>query len=691
MNREFRLAALFCVFAASCSLPGERSDTSPRSEDVQREEKEKTDDVTALDFLALDGGTTPESQCYKERNLSLPVGDIVVVDGNNSDWANIAPVIEDAGGDRAWDVANLYFATQGRDLVGAITGDFSPETANIFLQFGVFSETGDSLQQMQLRQLKITQNQIYLKTGPEWKVLDGDMATVRSNQGFIELRLSSLLIGEVLAHDVWWMKPIFQDPAGEDLDTVGIQYFLSPFHTSQRFSLRQCILAKGSPYVLTHIVESGLNPGAVGSVVNIFRKSASLMLKGFRESSSDLHQASLLLTKKPVLHPPLDYGSLSVYDRDTAANVSEGDMQNLNQGGYAERAIFSRLIDLQASLFIMANGFRHDPVFADALAVVLTRKIVEQQLGINFFLTKMHSASQDFLAIADPAGNDVGPEKSAAFGYMMSFTFPHTDIFNAWSESRGFSAQSFRAALEQVVPDPAVVDRLWRGWVEAGPYDQEFRPEVFQDTDHDGLPLLVERKVGTKANDVDSNFDGWSDLTEVVYSEYHLQPITKPRFISIDGIINEWLDLIPNRISKDEDPTGTQCGAEGDIESFAGLSKAEKLAIGARTKKNKSDFLGWRVAIDFRKEKRSYLLLTDPDGQGYSIQYNGKTISRTRTPWKYSHGAGEFLVTPEQLTKVPHDLTDPENVTFKLETFILDKGKAKFCDDTIWFKPVITI
>jgi hypothetical protein len=682
------------AIAASCSLPGEGDGgTSPHSGNVKPGEKDPVEDVTAIDFMSLDGGTSSNVQCYKEKDGSLPIVSSIIIDGLASDWNGTTPFISDTPEDHAWDVTDIYMGAQGRDLVAAFTGHFASSDSIINLRFGVIADNGETSLHVELRDFRIEQDKIFLKTAGQWKeIIDPDLATAKRGQDVVEVRLSSLLVGEVMAHDLWWVKPVFENPAGDNLDVVSIQYLLSPFQTAHRYALHQCWLSKDAPYVATHIVEEDLNEGEVNSAVAIYQKSFAVMLKIFGDQKSDLQQTTFLLTKKPVQLPETPYESVSFVERDVAVNVDQPALSSLSAGSFSERKIFAQILTKLGSLLVMSNGFEHEPLFADALAVVLTRKMIEQQMGIHFFITKLFDDAKAFLASPDPTAENASSSKSFSFGYLLSFTFDHAKLFNAWSEMRSDSAQTFRTALAEVSNDAETVDRMWRGWVELGEYDEKFAPGILSDTDGDGLPILIERKIGTDARKVDTNFDGWSDLTEAVYSDYHAKTMKEPRFISVDGIINEWIDLIPKRMLEDEDPSGSACGPEGDIDFFAGLAKPAKIAVGARTKKAGGNFIGWRLAVDFRDEKKSYVATTDDDGQGYTVTSKGKFVSQSRAPWKSAHGAGEFLITIDQLTpKTPHDFEKPENVTLKLETFVFDKGKKKFCDDTIWFKPAATI
>ena len=102
-------------------------------------------------------------------------------------------------------------------------------------------------------------------------------------------------------------------------------------------------------------------------------------------------------------------------------------------------------------------------------------------------------------------------------------------------------------------------------WVQSELAIPGFEYGLLSDLDQDGLPSLIEQEFRTSDGYSDTDFDGWSDITEIMLGADPRVSVSHPDGLVFDGSIGDWFDLIPKLMKVDTDESLQSCP---DIDIF---------------------------------------------------------------------------------------------------------------------------
>ncbi|NRA65714.1 MAG: hypothetical protein HRU19_14590 [Pseudobacteriovorax sp.] len=298
-----------------------------------------------------------------------------------------------------------------------------------------------------------------------------------------------------------------------------------------------------------------------------------------------------------------------------------------------------------------------DPLFSEVIGQTVAIGLAREQLGEYYFLNLV----RDYLAAAsayDPA----------ILSLLLIHKFGLQVIQSTFLDCESSQGSEllrncfFRNLIADYTGD------LLADW-ELEKEIVGFNVETFFDRDLDGLYAGFESRIGTSDFEKDSDFDGWTDLSEFIFGQNPLSSISKPRSLAVDGTIGDWLSLIPARVIVDQDDKLSNC-KNVDITYYNAILMPGWLILGASLAEDPQAEIRWEIVLE--SAAGSYIVSVDSSDRGF--QLNESSI--IETPFATFEHEVEFLL-PESLFE------GPINIQVKVLM------GADLCDDTNVFSPIV--
>jgi hypothetical protein len=342
-----------------------------------------------------------------------------------------------------------------------------------------------------------------------------------------------------------------------------------------------------------------------------------------------------------------------------------------------------------SALFLIRRILRESPVAADqdwrkVVAYALFDQLITATQGryAQLLALRRHQNQWDS---ADPEQN------RRVLGYFLGRRFSSDTLIASWLSCRD-AAVRFSACFKQELfaePEPAAL----AGWLDQqGDFHPEWKPELAEDSDGDGLPDEMEVAVNLQVDRFDSDQDGWSDLAEILTGKDGRSAISHPSALVYDGWFAEWLDLLPNRVKADPEESTLAC-PKVDLLYFSGFQAAQWLMIGAQLREiPDSSALIWELSLDDPDSSQSFLIRQQVGLRTTQISLAdaGNQAQMVHPFQSVSSDFEIYLSTTvlQRLLKVATQAAElPPIAKFhgKITIYQLDGEQPKFCDDTPWF------
>jgi hypothetical protein len=299
-------------------------------------------------------------------------------------------------------------------------------------------------------------------------------------------------------------------------------------------------------------------------------------------------------------------------------------------------------------------------------------------------------------------GSAVTAAKITAFGHLLSRDLTSKQIVTAWQAAAqyvqtgdGPDVALKRALIEQRGDDTVLAKRLgalWKGWLENAAYDADLGPGAMADKDLDGLPNFLEAKYGTRFDKGDSDEDGWSDMAEVVAGTDPLLENKAPAVVVPDGNFSDWQVLLPQRMTIDKGVNGV-CPKAADINYYVAIANRDYLIISAVA----TDFwvdepaAHWEAVVDLPKQERQVLVTGASDSQELVVKrIDADIVFKTfRRSFPVAGKTIEWAI-HRSAFGLDSYFNGDQGVRVRLRTVFTQDDKARFCDETDWFSPIIS-
>ena len=627
--------AVSCFVLAACSSQGRNQDTEQTpatSGDGKpfQEQLEQPLHVGWLDLSVAEGPGPGSISCEKTglRQIPLLGTDLeITIDGLADDWQ---PVREFA---KLNAVTTSYRIKASRDEGGLYLsgGNFFADTDSLIFQ-GFGSEDGESSIALESKfTLSRSGNRLFLEIdGESRQILDRQLAEFIQADDFTEIYLSNVLLDRVLFSKVWsigWVKPSL--PVGSPLLMQG------EAPAGDGLSLNRCYLETASS---SHLFLQVLG---FGSLPEEYRNAIANSVAQLIDQSqiADVFELTVAIANNSA---SVDLGSGIV--RLPPAAVFSASIQLSLAKQFSQQLISERYpISAAASL-----------TTATSLALIQVRK----SQGNYQFATML----KDLIAAHQPSDLEL-------LGIFFALRFDSAAIFNTISEcwGRDRDAPLDELCLSTKLSTDLVDFNLFTAWREGEAQIPGHEYTRLFDSDADGLIFEIEKALATDDWSIDSDFDGWSDLAEYALDYDARAKTVAPNRLVVDGLIGDWLSLIPAHVLLDRDSQAVTCPL--DINYYNALQFGGAILVAAElSRESQSQDLSWEIVVN--TTDKTYTA-TAREGERF---YRVEGLSSQVTP--YHNNAKSFeLVLP---------LAAAETVTgVQIQVF---QGES-YCDSSSWFVP----
>ena len=304
-------------------------------------------------------------------------------------------------------------------------------------------------------------------------------------------------------------------------------------------------------------------------------------------------------------------------------------------------------------------GGQHNSNHLQMLSSALESSFLKEILGMNRFLLGYNFPRSSIENTMENLGLLIGIKRS------------YSDILEAISTCLNSGDNLSEDCILSQMLEVNDSDGFYKQWQETGKTGGGLLSSRLLDADGDGIPSEIESQLGLDHNKLDTDGDGWTDLSEFLLGNDPVNPVNHPDGLVFDGSFGEWFDLVPGRILVDERNDLQGCTA-GDIAFYSAVKKKGDLYLGAQLDKaSGSLYQRWVVTID----------------QGTQATI-GVGVNRIQTGFSYIEGPKvelPFRLGEGQLElRVPiNEELDPSSINIQIAIYDGDD----FCDDTPFFQP----
>ena len=687
------------------------------------------------------------SSCFRYAEHVLPAVEAsFAIDGELTDWANTVPMLSDPVDDAAgaFDLAEVQVGSHGDGVVIALAYP-SSATSHLYFEFGGVLSRDGQIQSEVKHLIKYDATGFSELRANGWeKIQEGILQSAVSATG-MEVYFPGRLIGDTITWPAWWVRVVAQNPQTENWDSTHAAYFPSVLGgDSLPFSFTRCTqwsstLATVSQLIITHQIPAPINPSPDYIADGTFdvRREHALQLGRYALDLSRLLPVKMAygsMFNTVLVSDLVEPGSLLVSSLSHPI-ITNGETYrllglNTRNMGFRPDSFFPQGQVLDSAMhFHLKHMLRTQAQFmetgtldvvAHAIAHDFKKNYVSQQYWFDYrwnqtanFIETNDSKdpkSTDELIATLPAS---GPERSQALAFyhskmragsqLLGETYSPEELLLGWiGATSQINASTARAVkgellLSKLIDGLKADDsrrkspKMFDGYLTSKAYDPSSVPDVHRDSDNDGLPAFIERKISTSDEKADTDGDGWSDLVEYT-GGYDPRSSTKvPGLIVADGIFSEWQNLLASKIIIDRGQSGL-CEKDADIQFYAAVADRDYLAIGAVAGDfwNNESKARWEVVVDLPKENRSILIVAP--NRDRVVQIKDPVTNALFMSYPLAIPAGgkvAEIVVDRQSLRMTTPFSSELGVRLKLRTVYETAGEHIFCDETSWFEPYI--
>lgn len=687
------------------------------------------------------------SSCFRYVEHVLPaVGPSLKIDGDLTDWVNTVPLLSDPVDDAAgvFDLAEVQVGSYGDGVALALAYP-SNAAAHLYFEFGGVLSRDGQIQSEVKHLVKYDGTGFSELRSNGWEAVpDGVLQLGRGAKG-LEVFFSGRLIGDTITWPAWWVRIVAQNPQTENWDSTHAAYFPSVLGgDSLPFAFTRCTqwsstVATVSQLIITHQVPAPINPSpdyiADGTfevrrehalqlgryALDLSRKLPLKMAYGSMFNTvlvSDLVEPGTLLVSS-LSHPIIANGETYRLLGLNTRNMGFRPDSYFPQGQVLDSALHFHLKHmLRTQAQFMETGALD--MVTHAIAHDIKKNYLSQQYWFDYrwnqtanFVDKNDSKAPKALDELFSTMPSSGSDRSKALAFyqskvragsqLLGETYSSEELLLGWIGTASQINNTTQSHVKGELLLGKLIDglksddsrrlapKMFDGYLTSKAYDPSATPDVHRDNDNDGLPLFIERKIGTSDQKGDTDGDGWSDLAEYTGGFDPGSPAEVPGLIVADGIFAEWQNLLASKIIIDRGQSGL-CEKDADIQFYASVADRDYLAIGAVAGEfwNNESKARWEVVVDLPKENRSILIVAP--NRDRVVQIKDPETNALFMSYPLAIPAGgkvAEIVMDRQSLRISAPFASDLGVRLKLRTVYESAGEPVFCDETSWFEPYI--
>lgn len=713
--RLFAATALFVASACGKGGSGGHGSTPP----VVQPAPPPPDPMSLRTTVGMDTmtyGLKGLTACLARQDAqSLPIlASDLTMDGDLGEWANVSGMADDPIGDAptGLDLTYVAVAARGEDLAIALAPVAT--SADVYMEIGGITSKDGVLTATIRRVLRVTSGQLQDYVGSAFQPVAPESGGAMLTATGGEILLTRRLLGDAVTHPLWWVRVFTRDSTGQiQGDSTAAQYFSTMLGSDEPpFELATCSewIGRRLPMRLLQIRDArgGTEdvPLAQTSerVYELTRMAMDATVGMLGLQALPVSRLTALATLRPVgvLTDATGFG----LDKDLVAAGYRGfftDARDLApnavdafpQGPFVA-AVSGRIIEM-----VLRQAFpAADTGLVNAWREALVDLAMRQYFGTSYWLDHYANRLGPVLTLAPLAAGDAVDESHAlGFGRLMAQELQPTELLAVWREAAaagGDPSTALRSASAGHAANAAAsstIADLWSGWLTAGDFAASSTPGALGDTDLDGVPDHIERKVGTASDRTDSDNDGWSDLAELVSGTDPTVKSKTPGVIMPDSDFGDWQELMPKRLGIDRGKSGV-CPKGADITFYAALATRDSLVVGAIAAEywENEPNARWEVEFDMPKNNEQRLVTGIGGSREYVVQRavpSTEIVRRYQRAMPVARRTIEWSVERQALGL--DNYFDVEGaVRLRLRTIFKLDGQELVCDETDWFTPSIS-
>lgn len=696
------LISILCLWHLSCSRPGINDEASsnsppPSSDNAQREDSRST-------HVSLGLFETPRFTTKTCRGaMSVPTAGLTrmpTINGTGNGWPENTYTINDPNGDvQGSDIEMVKLGLFDGDLFLAAKSQH-PADDELYIELGgIGLDKNQRFQEQTIHYLRATRDGLSWWRNDKWEDLPEQTLFQQFRQSMIEIRLSRLLVGEVLRFPGWWIKVGVKSPGSLTPDEVGMTYFPGDAAaTEQKFSFNSCMheYSENNSGRINQIRDLNVSAEAAEESFNLARLALTRLTEIMDGKKLPFADVTFIATTAGRFTEPHFLNTNDVWKNHYAIRLDAEAILRQTAIPWSKETVYQDILVklLDGYLASKAPQMRTDLRRSFGLAMIQAH--ITSDLGRYYWLSQYWIKTDPFLTAKPDSTDSVVFEKLKlqAFAQILARDWSMTDLLTAWDLAA--TAQSDAEFAEKWIHslDEARAGKLrlmLTGWILQGDYDQAFHPSTLQDQDGDGLPFFIEAKIGSSFEEADTDRDGWSDMAEWLKNTSPVNSADHPDEIVSDGNMGDWRDLIPSRIKADEDSATEECQGFGDIRYYAALAHRNRIVIAAELKDGSEapGPLTWQIMLDLPQSRKKFLVASVSGSRTYTVGA-GEESQPIKT---YFHPSLSGKKTLEVVIEggdlgIREDLTQPQSVNLRITT-LMQLNSQHFCDDTPWFSPLV--
>jgi hypothetical protein len=670
-------------------------------------------------------------------------------DGRLEEWAKLPHWPDDPAGDApaGSDITRAAVARVGADLALAAAAHLDAGVT-LTWEIGGTLVHGGSLVSEARRWVRWRAGTLEERIDGVWQAVAPTLGRAASGPDGIEILLSERLLGDVVAWPSWWVRAVTGPESDQAAlaDATASAIFPSLLGADGTpFVATRCTswTTARAPVSFIDVQDTRAATRLKGFPIDEAAEQTSRLVRFTADAVADmLGKVPLPFTTLPVLATVARLGSLPDPFADPGG-VGEAPVPSYRTLvlGVADLtpetlrlAPEGPIVEQTATTLFELALRQASPGAPDYMAMVfaaaLLEHLVQEQFGRAYWLDAGVARLAPFVDRPDTAapqpigdrahaltqGLTTLPAKDRAtllaatrakisgLGRLLALDATAKELVDGWLAAARRTPPSsdpatILAALVSVVRTSGFdaaqradhLSRLAAGWLTPDSYADGATPAALADTDFDGLFDALEARLGSAADKLDTDDDGWSDFGEVMAGTDPTSAGARPATLIPDGLFDDWLVLLPMRIHIDKSVART-CPVGADITHYAALASPDALLIGAAA----PDFAAnervaeWQADIELTDDGRQLTLVATSGAHELVVQDSRGTVLK-RVPRVVPLGRKAIEWTLDRaLLGVTQAIDTPNAVRVRLRTLLRGGEGEQLCDETDWFAPNVT-
>lgn len=492
-------------------------------------------------------------------------------------------------------------------------------------------------------QLSFTDANVLLVGDDHSQILGPELADFRQSLEGLEIFISDFLLDGVQFYPVWFMELEIVSEDRRVLFPTQVRRSLYP--GNQDYNLQSCEISWNARNYTIHRVFSDSLPS----------QTASLLEKLMLNQAQTL--APLLPERENVIlvHGPMSSATLEALKLAGVLGVNTRSWRYGENRRWDNSILTQQIIQQQVETHLKryAGYFAH---WSKSLSVLSSFHTFKNKLGMFSYLQALaHQRSQ--MA-------DYSPEQLGLYLSIFADQLDLTSLLTWCQSQQGL----LHICIIETLLGHEDGEQLIESWSQGQSTLGALEPWRLLDIDGDGVPGGLESQFQTDDSYPDTDFDGWSDLSEIFMGTDPRVPVNHPDGLLIDGNMGDWFNLIPVRVQVDQDEDLGSC-ADINIAYYSAILIDQSLFISAKlSKKNQSSFK-WEVSM---QQENAELLLFEISNN--SSSYGLKGGYHIDLPYLIQGGELEI-----------YKAVNAKASELKIQIRVYEG--VKFCDDSPWFEP----